>query len=84
MHKIIAFADGENLTFRYQEMVKKGKFPANDVVHIPDLLVWHPKITTVAICDIVRIYYYQTCTGDQQKIERASDQIAAVPYLFNL
>jgi uncharacterized LabA/DUF88 family protein len=81
-HKLIGFADGENLAFRYQDMVKKGAKPKPDVIHIPDLLVWHPGITESYVSDIVRISYYQTCCGDDPKVALAMHQIKATSYTY--
>jgi len=83
-HKLIAFADGENLVFRYQDMVKKGAIPKKDVVHVPDLVVWHPDITEAYLSDIVRISFYQTYCGDDPKIEWAREQIKAIEYTYSL
>ena len=41
----ILLVDGENLVFRYQEMVAAGREPKPDVVHIKDVLVWHNAMT---------------------------------------
>ena len=82
-HRLIGFADGENLVFRYQDMVKKGAKPKEDVVHVPDLLAWHPDITEAYICDITRISYYQTCFGDDPRLLWAKQQIKDVRYTYS-
>jgi uncharacterized LabA/DUF88 family protein len=81
-HRLIAFADGENLVFRYQDMVKRGAKPKSDVLHVPDLLVWHPKFTETFVSDITRISYYQTCIGDEPKLTLAKQTIKDVRYTY--
>lgn len=83
-HRMIGFADGENLVFRYQAMVAEGAIPKPNVVHHSDLLVWHPEISESYLCDIVRISYYQTVVGDAVKIDEARDLIAAVKYEYKM
>jgi hypothetical protein len=52
IQKAFLFVDGENLVMRYQAMVQNGKRPKRGVVHIPDVFVWHPGITTWSCMDI--------------------------------
>jgi hypothetical protein len=48
--KVMAFIGGENLTARFEAMVKGGMKPRTDsviphaqlVTHLPGLLAWHP------------------------------------------
>jgi hypothetical protein len=81
---MLGFADGENLVFRYQAMVAEGAVPKPDVIHVPDLLVWHPEISESYLCDIVRISYYQTVAGDAVKIDESRDLIAGVKYGYKM
>lgn len=83
-HRLIAFADGENLVLRYQDMIKKGSKPKAGVVHVPDILVWHPDITEANVTDITRVTYYQTCFGDDPKIEAAKQTIKDVRYTYTM
>lgn len=80
--RIIAFADGENLVHRFQDMVKAGRTVAQDTVHCPDLLAWHPEISTYYLCDIVRINFYQTVVGDEPKLDECRQRISAVSYRY--
>jgi hypothetical protein len=41
--RMMVFVDGENLTMRFQDMVKKGKMPRPEVTVIPDIFVWQPQ-----------------------------------------
>jgi uncharacterized LabA/DUF88 family protein len=79
-HKVIAFADGENLVLRYQDMLKDGNVPRDDVFHIRDLVVWHPDITGHTLCDIARISFYQTVVGDQDHLDAARRQVSEVQF----
>lgn len=81
-HKVIAFADGENLVFRYQAMIAKGAKPKGDVIHIPDLLVWHPRIMDIYLSDVVRVLFYQTCVGDDHKITSSMQAIKEIRYSY--
>ncbi|MBU2828738.1 NYN domain-containing protein [Acidithiobacillus ferriphilus] len=80
--KTFVFADGENLVMRYQAMVEAGHKPKNDVIHIPDVFVWHPGITTWSCMDIQRATYYTSAVGDQPKIKLLRSQIAATTFDF--
>lgn len=81
-HKLIAFADGENLVLRYQDMIKDGRIPKNDVVHIPNLVVWHPDITEQYYSDIARVSFYQTIVGDQGHLDAAREQVSQISYTY--
>jgi uncharacterized LabA/DUF88 family protein len=64
LKKVLAFADGENLVFRYQELLAQGKLPKPDVVHVKNQFVWHPKVTTWSMFDLIRVSYYTSMVGD--------------------
>ena len=80
--KTFVFVDGENLVMRYQAMVKDGWKPQKDVVHLQDVFVWHPGITTWCCMDIQRVLYYTSATGDQDKINSIKAQIASTSFSF--
>lgn len=82
----ILFADGENLTFRYQEMVKAGRVPRSDTVHVPETFVWNSNVTRSkydALDNVIRVHYYTSATGDHDKIaslqEKLSEQTFVSP-----
>lgn len=81
-HHVIGFIDGENLVARYQAMIAEGKTPCDSVIHIKDVLVWHPEITTQMICDITRMSYYQTIVGDDLRLDKMRDEISNTEYEF--
>ncbi len=80
-YKSIILVDGENLVFRYQDMLKSGRTPIDGVVHIKDTFVWHPKFLSVyGQRDIVRVSYYTTVVGDEKKFEEIQNSISESEY----
>lgn len=80
--KTIVFIDGENLVFRYQAMVAEGRKPSPKIVHIPDVFVWHPGITDWCYMNIIRVYFYTSVVGDDQRLSGIKKQIADTHYSF--
>ena len=74
----ILFVDGENLVFRYQDMVASGRTPAQKVIHIPDVFVWHPDVLSWhGLGSVFRVAYYTSVVGDDQRVSDMSKAIAA-------
>ncbi|MFB3073548.1 MAG: hypothetical protein ACE1Z6_00015, partial [Candidatus Methylomirabilales bacterium] len=47
--RIMVFVDGENLVCRFQEMLRRGYVPRDDLLfHEPDVAVWSPTFTQLA------------------------------------
>lgn len=63
-------------------MLKGGAKPKIDVLHERDVYVWHPSITELCYCDIVRLSFYQTIVGDEQKLNAVRKQIQEISYNF--
>jgi uncharacterized LabA/DUF88 family protein len=82
-HRLLGFADGENLVLRYQDAVHNGSKPNKSVIHIKDELVWHPEITKNLWANITRISFYQTVVGDQTKIDQLRENICGVEYEYD-
>ncbi|MBD2232638.1 NYN domain-containing protein [Phormidium tenue] len=82
-HKVLGFADGENLTLRYQEMVENGCIPTDEVFHIPDLVVWHPKITEQYYCDFTRLSFYQTVVGAEEQLDWYRQEISKIQFSYS-
>lgn len=80
--KAMAFVDGENLVFRFQEMVKAGRVPASDIVHIPDRFVWHKSFTTWCMLDLMRVCYYTSAVSDDPGLYKLRTDIAKVNYEY--
>ena len=73
--KSILLVDWENLVFRYQSMINNWRKPLQDVVHIPNVFVWHPKIASYYNVDIFRVIYYTSSIGDEKRINELNELI---------
>lgn len=80
MDKTILFVDGENLVFRYQDEIAKGREPADGVIHEKDCFVWHPKMTSISHFDLMRVCYYTTVVGDDVKVEHVRKRLSQIRY----
>lgn len=78
--KVAVFVDGENLVFRYQEMLKSGRQPHPDVTHFPDHFVWSKRILFYGRFYVSRLTYYTSATGDEQQINTITDRIRGVHF----
>lgn len=82
--KVVCFIDGENIVFRYQEMRKAGWVPrGGEIVHEPDCFVWMPWITTSLRMDVLRVNYYTTVVGDDDRVAAVSAKIAGTTYKWS-
>jgi len=79
MNRTIVLIDGENILFRFQEMLESGKVVNSDVTHIEDRVLWNPNMLT-SCYDILRISYYTTVVGDNDAVTTLSNEIAALPF----
>jgi uncharacterized LabA/DUF88 family protein len=69
--KAMIFVDGENLTIRYGEMLRKeGAKPRDDIEYLENVFVWSAALTHLAPTTpaIMRKYYYTALQGDEPKI----------------
>lgn len=78
MARIMAFIDGENLVLRYQAMLDEGKKPIGsgdkiDVVHQPNVYVWHPLTLKLNSEQVIRATYYTYATGNAKIINKYED-----------
>lgn len=80
--KTLFFIDGENLVFRYQAMCDTGQRPATGIVHIPDIFVWHPKLTQLSYMNISRVYYYTSMVGDDHAMDGVKAAIGTTIYEY--
>jgi uncharacterized LabA/DUF88 family protein len=74
----ILLIDGENLVFRYQEMVAAGRTPRRNIVHIPDVLVWHGEMTSLNAYGYRRVCYYTSVVGDDNAVASVKAEIAKI------
>lgn len=67
--RIVALIDGENLVFRYQEMLKSGRIPRDYNVHTPDVFIWNHYFFGIPIIgDVIRVVYYTSAVGDSRRV----------------
>jgi uncharacterized LabA/DUF88 family protein len=73
----LIFVDGENLSIRYQEMIKAGRIPAPDNIVIDKCFVWNPRILMHQLWNIKRLAYYTSVVGDDDKVRTVREQISS-------
>ncbi len=67
--RMMVFVDGENLVFRFQEMLRRGYVPRDGLFHDPDVAVWDHSFTHLAqFHEILRVTYYTYVVGDEAKV----------------
>ena len=82
--RMMVFIDGENITMRYQDSIKKGLKPKGNVIHEKDTFVWEPNFTlNVGKHEIIRAIYYTYAVGDQGKIEEINRNIKSTEFFKN-
>ena len=83
--RIVIFADGENLVFRFQKMLDDGRRALPEVVHVPDCYVWSPTIIwdpNHPECQLIsRIYYYTSVTGDDSRVAEVRSSLSQIEYM---
>lgn len=74
--RLIALIDGENLTLRYQAMLRNGHVPYEDNVLVKDVFVWNHRVLGAPVnYDVIRATYYTSVAGGT---ERAPEVEAAI------
>jgi uncharacterized LabA/DUF88 family protein len=76
------FVDGENLVFRYQDMLDAGLKARIEVNHRPDEFVWSPMAFPCQRFSIVRCSYYTSAVGDEAYLDSIVDQIQTLPAFY--
>lgn len=78
---VIAFADGENLVFRYEEMLRGGRVPRPEaVVHEPGVFVWSSLVSKWTGMDLVRVTYYTSVVGTDERVLAVKQKIAGTRF----
>jgi uncharacterized LabA/DUF88 family protein len=80
LKKVLAFVDGENIVARFQAMRKAGRVVRSDAVHVQDAFVWSPHVTIWTNMDLLRVQYYTSVVGDDQKVEEVVSAIAGTQF----
>ncbi len=80
--RIMGFVDGENLVFRYQEMLLKGYVPRDDLLfHERDIAVWSPTFTHLAKHhEILRVTYYTYVVGDEDRVTSVRETLRGLTF----
>lgn len=79
--RMMVFADGENLVFRYQEMVRKGLTPRDDMKHEADVFVWTDGFTHLAQQhEVIRTTYYTYVVGDDARVATIRGQLRSFQF----
>jgi uncharacterized LabA/DUF88 family protein len=73
--RFMLLVDGENMVLRYQDMLA-SKQPRPNLVHIPDVLVWERTLPIVVGWSVVRVNYYTSATGADEKIAELEVEIS--------
>jgi uncharacterized LabA/DUF88 family protein len=76
----LVFVDGENLTFRYKEMLAVGRIPRPDNVWIEDCFIWNQRVFNDHLWRIKRLSYYTSVIGDDVLVRNVREQIAATTF----
>jgi uncharacterized LabA/DUF88 family protein len=78
MERAMIFIDGENLVFRYQDMLKNGKKPNPNTKHQPDTFIWHEHLSGTVQARVVRVGYYTSVVGDDLLLQNVRAALAAI------
>jgi uncharacterized LabA/DUF88 family protein len=78
---MMVFVDGENLVYRYQDMVKE-KTPQPNVIHEKNIFVWTPKAVDPGPhpINIIRASYYTYVVGDADKVSETTSKIKELTF----
>jgi uncharacterized LabA/DUF88 family protein len=92
-HRWMMFVDGENLTFRAQNLAKDKHIPLREGSYYkPDILIWIPEyLGTTRLLhsgrssmglqpEGLRAYYYTSTTGDENKIRSVKESLWEVGF----
>lgn len=82
--RAMIFADGENLTYRFQAMVAAGRTPKAHIQHEADTFVWIPEIVTCSSWLLARVSYYTSVVGDDVKLQQLAERLAAIRYDYRV
>jgi uncharacterized LabA/DUF88 family protein len=79
--RMMVFVDGENLVFRYQNMVNNGFVPRDEMKHEPDVFVWFDGFTHLGQQhEIIRTTYYTYVVGDDLRVTNIRNQLRSMQF----
>jgi uncharacterized LabA/DUF88 family protein len=73
--RMMVFADGENMVFRYQDMLASGLESDERVKHKKDTFVWVPHCVHPGLNHVLRCTYYTYATGSEEQVRSTSQSI---------
>ena len=77
--KVMIFVDGENLAIRFKSLINKKGIDKLEkhVIYEPDIFVWSQFLClhTQSVCAILRIFYYTSLKGDENKLLDVFDKL---------
>lgn len=77
---MMLFIDGENLTFRYEEMLKAGCVPLNATKHQPGVYAWDQSVPIPMFHVVLRATYYTYAQGDETSVAGVCDRIRSLRF----
>jgi len=80
--RVMYFIDGENLVSRYQAMRDQGRLPLNGIKHAEKVYVWHGDLMRGEPRGIVRVTYYTSAVGDDQRIHQLNGELKEIDYSY--
>ena len=78
--KMMVFVDGENLVFRYQAMIEKGRTQKQSVSHKKDVYAWEANTVQAGLHNVIRATYYTSARGSYDALDKIRDDIQALTY----
>ena len=78
--RMMVFVDGENIVFRYQQMLAEGREPDERVVHEPDTYVWMPGCVRPGLNQVIRATYYTYVSGSEERSKEVSQKIKEMEF----
>lgn len=78
--RMMVFVDGENLVYRYQNMLKNSCIPDDRVVHESDTFVWQPRSVRCRENIVARASYYTYCTGEKERVSEITAKIKKLEF----
>ncbi|MCX5848343.1 MAG: NYN domain-containing protein [Deltaproteobacteria bacterium] len=80
--RVMIFVDGENLSIRFKSFIDNEKLEKLEkhIGYEKDIYVWSPflNLSNHNICAIVRIFYYTSLKGDDDKIRSIFDALKSL------
>ena len=80
IEQTLIFIDGENLVFRYKEMLAAGGVPRPDNIYIEDCFIWNQRVLNDHIWRVKRLSYYTSVIGDDDRVRKVREQISSTKF----